>query len=207
MACEGSELVGLSPNTTTINHTSNGATTGWSLWSTLRHGNGLNRIGGAFSRSIYWSSFCRGRPQRQLPNVPPRLLTRSQSWSWSWPWSWSWSPPALPWSPWSPLRATPKQPGLRPRALLAHLYLLNTGSTAAKLPPPRYPGGRPPPPSSWRRCRPPGERHLLGNDWSQRSLRSRLVHQQPLVQTDVNLFSFEIITNILPTSPQLSQSF
>jgi len=28
MACEGSELVGLSPNTTTINHTSNGATTG-----------------------------------------------------------------------------------------------------------------------------------------------------------------------------------
>ena len=156
MACEGSELVGLSPNTTTINHTSNGATTGWSLWSSLRHGNGLNRIGGAFSRSIYSSSFCRGRPQRQLPNVPPRLLTRSQSWSWSWPWSWSWSPPALPWSPWSPLRATPKQPGLRPRALLAHLYLLNTGSTAAKLPPPRSPGGRPPPPSSWRRCRPPG---------------------------------------------------
>ena len=38
MACEGTELVGLSPNTTTINHTSNGATTGW---SSLRLENGL----------------------------------------------------------------------------------------------------------------------------------------------------------------------
>ena len=38
ITCEGTELVGLSPNTTTINHTSNGATTGW---SSLRLGNGL----------------------------------------------------------------------------------------------------------------------------------------------------------------------